>query len=303
MRWRDGRRSGNIEDRRGAGGRGGLPGGFRLPRSRGVRRGGIGGFGLIVVIVLALLFGFDPSALLQGVQGTGPATQIQRQPAGTGARAPGGDRLKAFVSVVLGSTEDTWAAIFSGMNQRYQPPKLVLYEGVVRTACGTGQSAAGPFYCPGDRKIYLDLGFFRQLETRFNAPGDFAQAYVVAHEVGHHVQTLMGIARKVQSARQRSSRTQSNRLQMMMELQADCLAGVWARNADDARGILEQGDIEEGIGAASAVGDDTLQRRSRGYVVPDSFTHGSSTQRVRWFKRGLAAGNIRDCNTFNASQL
>jgi len=305
MKWRGGRRSDNIEDRRGqqAGMGRGLPGGFRLPRGRGARRGGIGGIGLIIVVVLALFFGVDPSILLQGVQGTGPSMQAPRPNTPAPRSQAGDDETKAFVSVVLADTEDTWTAIFKQLNRRYQRPKLVLYRGAVRSACGLGQAASGPFYCPGDRKVYLDLSFFNQLARQFKAPGDFARAYVIAHEIGHHVQTLLGIADKVQAARQRAGTRQGNRLQVMMELQADCFAGVWAKNADKARNILERGDIEEGIGAASAVGDDTLQRCTQGYVVPDAFTHGSSAQRVRWFKQGLDSGDQRQCDTFKATRF
>lgn len=204
---------------------------------------------------------------------------------------------------VLGETEDTWGAIFTqSLNRNYVPPKLVLFRGATPTACGTGQAAMGPFYCPGDSKVYIDLGFFDEMERRLNAPGDFAQAYVIAHEVGHHVQHLLGVSEQVDRLRQRNP-AQANALSVRMELQADCFAGLWARRADQARNILESGDIEEGLNAASAIGDDTLQKKSQGYVVPDAFTHGSSAQRVRWFKRGLESGDLRQCDTFGAAQL
>src|SRR5262249_32957941 len=219
------------------------------------------------------------------------------------APSPEQDTLKDFVSVVLADTEDTWREIFRRMNREYRDPPLVLFTDVVRSACGTAQSAAGPFYCPADQKVYLDLGVSRELRDRFKAPGEFAQAYVIAHEVGHHVQNQLGISDKVRAAQQRGGEREANALSVRLELQADCLAGVWANNANRSRHILEQGDIEKGLAAASAIGDDRLQRQSRGYVVPDAFTHGSSAQRVRWFKRGLETGSLRECDTFNAREL
>ncbi|HXI67050.1 MAG TPA: neutral zinc metallopeptidase, partial [Steroidobacteraceae bacterium] len=210
------------------------------------------------------------------------------------------DEQGRFIAAVLGETEDTWSAIFQDRGMQYLPPKLVLYRNAMPTACGTGSAAAGPFYCPLDRKVYLDLGFFQQLADEFQAPGEFAQAYVLAHEVGHHVQNLLSIAGRVHAAQERSSRAQVNQLSVKLELQADCFAGVWARHADQTKHILEQGDVESALRAASAVGDDTLQRRSQGYVVPESFTHGSAAERVGWFKRGLAEGSIESCDTFSA---
>lgn len=213
------------------------------------------------------------------------------------------DPASRFIARVLGETEDTWSTIFQrDLNRQYVAPKLVLFRGATQTACGTGQAAMGPFYCPADRKVYLDLSFFDEMQRKLNAPGDFAQAYVIAHEVGHHVQNLLGIADQVDQAR-RLNPAQANALSVRTELQADCFAGLWARRANQARHILENGDIEEGLNAASAIGDDTLQRKSQGYVVPDAFTHGSSAQRVRWFKRGLESGDLRHCDTFGAGQL
>jgi predicted metalloprotease len=302
MRWRDGRRSDNIEDRRGEGGGAGYPGGMRMPGRIGIPGGrtgaGVGGFGLIAVIVIALLLGVDPSQLLQGNFG-GDSSGYVPQPPSSAQEA----ELKDFVSVVLADTEDTWSEQFRTLGSTYQEPRLVLFSGAIDSACGFAQSAMGPFYCPGDREVYLDLSFFQELADRFQAPGDFAGAYVVAHEVGHHVQNLLGIMDKVDAVRQRASEADANALSVRLELQADCLAGVWAMNADRARHILEAGDVEEGLQAAAAVGDDRLQRQSQGYVVPDSFTHGSSEQRVRWFKRGLSGGRVDDCDTFNADRL
>lgn len=283
MRMDDSRESQNIEDRRAA-----------EPRLGGKGRIGIG---TIVLALVAMYFGIDPSVVLQMAEG--PAT-YEQAPAGA---PPANDPQARFVAKVLGETEDTWGAIFTqSLNRNYVPPKLVLFRGATPTACGTGQAAMGPFYCPGDSKVYIDLGFFDEMERRLNAPGDFAQAYVIAHEVGHHVQHLLGVAEQVDRLRQRNP-AQANALSVRMELQADCFAGLWARRADQARNILESGDIEEGLNAASAIGDDTLQKKSQGYVVPDAFTHGSSAQRVRWFKRGLESGDLRQCDTFGAAQL
>ncbi|MFO7685847.1 MAG: neutral zinc metallopeptidase [Desulfobacterales bacterium] len=279
MRWEGGRRSDNVEDRRG------------IRMSRGVAGGGIGA---LLLVLVALYFGVDPSVVLNtGVQPgetTAPYTESR-----TGL--PEEDRLAEFVSVVLAETEDTWHTLFRQMGQSYQTPSLVLFSGAVESACGFAQAAVGPFYCPRDQKVYIDLSFLEDLNNRFRAPGDFAQAYVIAHEVGHHVQKLLGIADRVDTLRSRVGESQANRLSVMLELQADCLAGVWAYHADRSRGILEQGDIEEALNAASAIGDDRLQQRSRGYVTPDSFTHGSSAQRVHWFRQGIETGDIGQCNT------
>jgi uncharacterized protein len=287
MRWEDSRRSENVEDRRG------------IHVSRRVAGGGIG---TILLVLVAMYFGIDPSIILNQsplqIPGSGPPTQSEPYSA-----SPEENKLAEFVSVVLADTEDTWQTLFRSMGQTYQEPKLVLFSGSVESACGMASAAVGPFYCPMDQKVYIDLSFYSDLKNRFGAPGDFAQAYVIAHEVGHHVQNLLGIAEKVHSLRSRASESDSNRLSVMMELQADCLAGVWAHHADRARQILDAGDIEEALNAASMIGDDRMQRRGRGYVTPDSFTHGSSDQRVRWFKRGLEAGSMGQCNTFQADRL
>jgi predicted metalloprotease len=254
-----------------------------------------GGIGVIVLLLLALFFGVDPSLLLQ--QGVPEMAPEQNAPPATPRTD---DPLRDFVSVVLADTEDTWEALFRRMNRVYEHPRLVLFSGAVESACGFAQAAVGPFYCPEDQKLYLDLSFFRDLRDRFGAPGDFAQAYVIAHEVGHHVQTLLGISQEVRGAQRRLSPAQANALSVMQELQADCFAGVWAHHADQSRQLLEQGDIEEGLNAAAAIGDDRLQRQGRGYVSPESFTHGTSAQRVGWFKRGIESGDVGQCETFSA---
>lgn len=285
MRMDKSRESRNIEDRRSSG-----------PRMGG-RRGPVG-IGAIVLALVAIYFGVDPSVVLQMADGNAPIEQHQTAP-----QPPANDPQTKFVAKVLGETEDIWGTIFQEkLNRQYVSPKLVLFRGATPTACGTGQSAMGPFYCPADSKVYIDLSFFDEMERQLNAPGDFAQAYVIAHEVGHHVQHLLGIARQVDQVRQRNP-SQSNALSIRMELQADCFAGLWARQADDARGILESGDIEEGLNAATAIGDDTLQKKSQGYVVPDSFTHGSSAQRAKWFKRGLDSGELSQCDTFSTNDV
>jgi predicted metalloprotease len=282
MRWQSGRRSENVEDRRG----------FRVsPRVAG------GGIGTLLLVLAALYFGIDPSVILNQSEAPLPGAGAPSQSAPYSA-SPGEKQLADFVSVVLADTEDTWHALFRDMGRTYEEPTLVLFSEAVDSACGLASAAMGPFYCPMDQKVYIDLEFYSDLKNRFGAPGDFAQAYVIAHEVGHHVQNLLGIAEKVHSLRARAGETDANRLSVMMELQADCLAGVWAYHADKARHILEQGDVEEALNAASSIGDDRLQRQSRGYVTPDSFTHGSSAQRVRWFKRGLETGDPGQCNTF-----
>ena len=278
MRLDDQQESSNVEDRRGGGG---LPVGGRSI-----------GIGTIVLALVAMYFGVDPGVVLNQTA-VAPSRVEQGRPA-----APADDAESRFVRHVLAETEDTWRQIFRANGQQYVDPTLVLFSGATRTACGVGQAAMGPFYCPADQKVYIDLGFYQELKSRFNAPGDFAQAYVIAHEVGHHVQNLLGISEKVQAARQRAGERQANELSVRLELQADCLAGVWAKNADAARGILEAGDVEEALRAASAIGDDALQKQAQGYVVPDSFTHGSSEQRVRWFKRGMESGQLAACNTF-----
>jgi predicted metalloprotease len=290
MRIENGRESENVEDRRGEtySGGGGL---------------GIGGrsigIGTIVLALVAMYFGVDPSIVLNTATGPAPI----EAPAGPAAKPPPDDRGAKFMSQVLADTEDTWKAIFAQNGKQYVEPKLVLFSGATPTACGTGQAAMGPFYCPGDQKVYIDLRFYDELKTRFRAPGDFAQAYVLAHEVGHHVQNQLGISEKVDRMRQRASEAEGNQLSVRLELQADCFAGIWANQADRSRKVLESGDIEEGLNAATAIGDDTLQRQTRGMVVPESFTHGSSAQRVRWFKRGLETGDVRQCDTFATRQL
>lgn len=287
MRFDNGRQSDNVEDRRGAGGRSGLRMG----------RGKIG-IGTIVLALVALYFGVDPSLVLNSaLTGAPPPVEAPAQ------RSPADDAQARFVSMVLADTEDTWHTLFQQGGGRYIEPKLVLFTGATRTACGLGQAAMGPFYCPGDQRVYIDLAFYDELSTRFRAPGDFAQAYVIAHEVGHHVQNLLGISEKVQSMRQRLSEAEGNALSVRLELQADCFSGVWAHHADRARQVLEAGDVEEALGAAAAIGDDRLQQQAQGYAVPDSFTHGTSAQRVRWFKRGLESGSLKTCDTFSSGSL
>ncbi|HYN58995.1 MAG TPA: neutral zinc metallopeptidase [Rubrivivax sp.] len=297
MKWEGNRQSDHVEDRRGAGGMGGGGGGMRIG-GRGI------GLGTIVIALIGgWIFGINPLTLL-GVMGGGgsspSAPQVQQQPA---QRPPANDASAAFVSTVLASTEDVWSTQFRAAGGAYQPPGLVLFRGATRTACGQGQSAMGPFYCPADQKVYIDLGFFDTLGKRLGAPGDFAQAYVVAHEVGHHVQKQLGITAQIDGMRGRVPEAQMNALSVRLELQADCLAGVWAHHSQKAKAWLEPGDIEEGLNAAAKIGDDTLQRQSQGIVVPESFTHGSSAQRMSWFKKGLASGNMAQCNTFEARQL
>jgi len=286
VKWEDERRSDNVEDLRGAS----FGGGMKLAG---------GGIGLVIIVVIAMLMGVDPSQLLQQL----PTSNAVAPSSGPVQSSPEEDRLKDFVSVVLADTEDTWGELFRAGGRQYVDPKLVLFSGAVQSACGFAQAAVGPFYCPADQKVYIDLSFYRDLRSRFQAPGDFAEAYVIAHEVGHHVQNLLGISDKVHAAQQRASESQANALSVRVELQADCLAGVWANHADRARHILESGDVEQGLNAAAQIGDDRMQMRSRGYVSPDSFTHGSSEQRVRWFKRGLESGNIKSCDTFSVAQL
>lgn len=308
MRLDNERPSDNIEDRRGENV------GFNFPRGRGPgvripigRRGGGMGIGTIVVLlVVAWLLGINPLELLTGggnVQLPGQLPGSVQQPVPNRTRTAADDKMKDFVARVLGSTERTWSRIFSARGQNYVKPRLVLFTGYVNSACGMAQSAMGPFYCPGDSKVYIDLSFYQDLSQKLGAPGDFAEAYVIAHEVGHHVQNLLGIAGKVDAARRRMTQVQANALSVRMELQADCFAGVWAKQADLSGHILEAGDIEEGLNAASAIGDDRLQRRAQGRVVPDSFTHGTSAQRVRWFKQGYQSGDIGHCDTFNAARL
>jgi len=300
MKWRDRRRSSNVEDRRASSGGFGGGGGFKMPslqtlfflypivkpllRSK---------FGLLVLGIgaFAYISGFNPLSLLGvGSQQSAPTSKkaIQKD-----------DEEAAFMATVLADTEDVWSAIFKQAGLRYQPPKMVLYRGSTRSGCGYAQAQMGPFYCPNDQKIYIDLGFFDELRQKFGATGDFAQAYVLAHEVGHHIQNMEGTLEKVEMAKQRSyGKAGQNKLQVRVELQADCYAGVWAHHAEKMKGILEEGDIDEALNAASAIGDDRIQKQTTGYVMPDSFTHGSSKQRMSWFYRGLKTGDVRSCNTF-----
>ena len=284
MRWEHGRRSDNIEDRRG----------MRVSR-KGLAGGGVGA---IILALVAMYFGVDPAVVLNQAGNLAPTQE--EQPV---TFSPEEEKLKAFMSVVLADTEDVWGALFRGSGQRYQQPKLVLFSGAVESACGFAEAAVGPFYCPADQKLYLDMRFFNDLAQRHDAPGDFAQAYVVAHEVGHHVQTLLGISEQVHAVRQRAGEAEGNALQVKMELQADCFSGVWAHHAHKQRQILEPGDTEEALAAAAGVGDDRLQKQARGYVVPESFTHGSSEQRMRWFSRGMQSGDPGQCDTFKAARL
>ena len=296
MRMDDQRESDNLEDRRGSN-YGGGGGRLRLG-------GGRLGLGTIAIALVASYFlGINPLTVLSMLSGGGGMPAIEQSAPPPAHKPPANDETAIFVSKVLASTEDTWNEVFRASGRQYEEPKLVLFSGVTPTACGTGQSAMGPFYCPGDQKVYIDLTFFRELKNRFKAPGEFAQAYVVAHEVGHHVQNQLGIADKVSQARQRASKAEANALSVRMELQADCLAGVWGKRTDTMKGILEPGDLEAALNAASAIGDDRLQQQAQGRIVPESFTHGSSDQRVRWFKRGFESGDMNQCNTFKAAKL
>jgi uncharacterized protein len=283
MRWRGERESSNVEDRRGV--------------SRGKAAIG-GGLGTLIIIILALLFGADPQQILQQVPQNGPSAPVQSSRPTNQQE----DDMKKFVSVVLGKTEDVWTDVFRKNGRQYHEPTLVLFTDRVQSACGISGAAVGPFYCPGDQKVYIDLSFYEELRRRFNAPGDFAQAYVIAHEVGHHVQKLLGISDKVDAMQQRMSEVQANQLSVRLELQADFFAGVFARYVKE-QGLLEPGDVEEALRAASAIGDDTIQKQSQGYVVPDSFTHGTSEQRLRWFRKGYDTGDIRQGDTFAATSL
>lgn len=277
MRWRGRRRSGNVEDRRGKG---------------GVAVAG-GGVGLLVMLVVALVMGVDPTEILEQAPAAGPAREL----------SPADEEQRAFVEVVLASTEDAWHTLFQAQGATYREPTLVLFTDAVRSACGIAGAAVGPFYCPGDHQVYLDLGFFDALSRELDAPGDFARAYVVAHEVGHHVQTLLGISEAVRTGQARAGEAEANALQVRMELQADCLAGVWGHHARQEAGFLEPGDLDEALGAAAAIGDDTLQRRGQGEVVPESFTHGTSEQRASWFRRGFDDGRLEACDTFAAGAV
>ncbi len=283
MRIDDYRDSDNVEDRRG--------GGFGA--------GGLGIGSVVLALVISYFTGINPLTLL----GIMEQTPLAQHSAPAAHKPPADDRSARFVSKVLASTEDVWTTTLRENGKQYEAPKLVLFTGQTPTACGTGQTAMGPFYCPGDRKVYIDLAFYRELESRFHAPGQFAQAYVIAHEVGHHVQNLLGIAGKVHRAQQQSGKVEANALSVRMELQADCLAGVWGKRANDMRSILDPGDLEAALNAATAIGDDRLQQQSQGRIVPESFTHGTSEQRVRWFRRGFETGDMGQCNTFKAERL
>jgi uncharacterized protein len=294
MQWQGRRRSTNVEDRRGTGGGfGGFSG----------RRAGIagGGLGAVALIVLYLIFGGDLSQLVQGGSETGAGTETTSLPAGQLSKKD--QELGEFVSVVLADIEDVWGAQFKAMGRTYQEPRLVLFSGATESACGYASASVGPFYCPGDRKVYLDLAFFEDMERQLNFEGDFALAYVIAHEVGHHIQNQLGIMDEVSRQQQRASRSRANDLSVRLELQADFFAGVWAHYARRTQGFIDNADIEEGINAASAVGDDRIQKQQQGTVVPDSFTHGTSAQRVRWFRKGLQTGDLEAGDTFSAKQL
>ncbi len=290
MKWEGNRESDNVEDRRaGGGGGGGMLGGRSI---------GIGT--IVIALVGGWVFGVNPLTILSLLSGGGGGEQVQQAPA---QRPPADDRMAKFVSTVLADTEDVWKDVFAKGGKTYSEPHLVLFRGATPTACGTGQSAMGPFYCPGDQKVYIDLAFYEVLRSRMGAPGDFAQAYVIAHEVGHHVQNLLGISEKMDQMRSRVSQQEYNALSVRLELQADCLAGVWANHAQNARQILENGDVEEAMNAAAKIGDDALQRAGGGAVVPESFTHGTSAQRQRWFNTGLQGGTVKGCDTFSARPL
>jgi predicted metalloprotease len=292
MRWDGNRESDNVEDRRGDSGGGG-GGGF------GFGGGSLSIGGVVIALILSFVFGINPLTLLGGMSGGGTPQQATQQT----QQAPANDTETRFMRTVLADTEDTWSALFSAQGARYQAPKLVLFNDRTATGCGTGQSATGPFYCPADSRVYIDLDFYRLMKDRFHVSGEFAQAYVIAHEVGHHVQHLLGVSDQVHEAQQKTNEAQANALSVQLELQADCYAGVWAFHANKSRQILEQGDVEAALSAATAIGDDALQRQAQGHVVPDSFTHGTSAQRTRWFRTGLESGEVAKCDTFKARQL
>jgi predicted metalloprotease len=292
MRWEGNRESGNVEDRRDEGGGGG---GFGF----GGRSIGIGT--IVIALIGGAIFGINPLTILSLLTGGGAPPQVQQQ--GPAKAPPANDQMAKFVSTVLGDTEDVWKQLFSQGGATYKEPHLVLYRGSIATGCGQGQAVMGPFYCPNDQKVYIDLNFYETLKTRLGAPGDFAEAYVIAHEVGHHVQKLLGITDQMERMRARGGQAQFNALSVKLELQADCFAGVWAHHAQNARQILEQGDVEEAMNAAAKIGDDALQSSRGGAVVPESFTHGSSAQRQRWFSTGLKTGSVKACDTFSSRDL
>ncbi len=291
MKWEGNRQSENVEDRRAGGGSSGRP---------GVGGRGIGIGSIAIALVVSYFLGINPMTVLSLLSGGDPVTSTQTAPA---QKPPADDQMARFVSTVLADTEDVWKDVFTRGGASYQEPRLVLFRGTTDTACGPGEAAMGPFYCPADQKVYIDLGFYETLKNRLGAPGDFAQAYVIAHEVGHHVQHLLGISTKMEQRRGRVSQVEFNALSVRLELQADCFAGVWAHHAQASRQLLEQGDVEEAMNAAARIGDDALQRAGGGAVVPDSFTHGTSAQRQRWFDTGLKNGSVKGCDTFSARQL
>ena len=295
MKWEGNRESDNVEDRRSDGG-GGFGGGSGLFGGRSI---GIGT--IVVALVGGWIFGINPLTILGALSGGAPTAQVQQQ--GPAQRPPADDRMAGFVSTVLADTEDVWKDIFTKAGGTYQEPSLVLFRGATQTACGQGQAVMGPFYCPADQKVYIDLGFYETLKNKLGAPGEFAQAYVIAHEVGHHVQNLLGISSKMEQMRGRFSKVEYNGLSVRLELQADCFAGVWANHAQSARQILEQGDVESAMNAAAKIGDDALQRSGGGAVMPESFTHGTSAQRQHWFDTGLKNGSVKGCDTFSARNL
>ncbi len=303
MLWKGRRESQNVEDQRdGSGSSGGIGrGGFRLPSGgsgmRSARGGGISGIVMLVILFFALkACGIDPLQVLVGQDGGGSVTESEPRAPVDPARA---DEMKKFVGVVLAETEDVWSGVFQSLGEDYPEPTLVLFDGQVRSACGFASAASGPFYCPGDQKLYIDLSFYDQLSRQFGAKGDFARAYVLAHEVGHHVQNITGVLPKFNQMRQQMGQSEANAMSIRVELQADCFAGIWARSTAQ-KGLLEDGDLEEALNAAQQIGDDTLQRRTQGYVVPDAFNHGTSAQRVEWLKRGIQSGKLEACDTFNA---
>ncbi|MCZ7471488.1 MULTISPECIES: neutral zinc metallopeptidase [Rhizobium/Agrobacterium group] len=301
MEWRGRRQSDNIEDRRGMSAGSGDPfsrGGMRVPIGR--RGGGIGIGGLLVILLISWVLGINPLTLLTGGDMSMDGGGTTQQQSGTRPQGQSSDETTAFVRTVLAETEDTWSGIFQSAGETYQKPTLVLFSGQVSSACGNASAASGPFYCPGDRKVYLDTNFFKELDQRFGAAGDFAQAYVIAHEVGHHVQNLTGVLPEFNRRRQSMSQVDANKMSVRVELQADCYAGIWGKFTEQ-KGILETGDLEEALNAAHQIGDDTLQKQTQGYVVPDSFNHGTSAQRMEWFKRGFQNGRVEDCDTFSAN--
>jgi predicted metalloprotease len=304
MRWKGRRQSSNVEDRQGRGGAR-LPGGFGRVGGSGrptIRRAGGGGIGfIIVIIIISFVFGINPLELLSGGGGQISLDPGSRQTQTTSSQ-PVSSEMRDFVATVLAETEDTWNAIFTQGGQQYREPTLVLFSGSVRSACGFASAAAGPFYCPGDSKVYIDLSFYDQLRRQFKAPGDFAQAYVLAHEVGHHVQNLIGVLPKFNQMRQTAGKSEANAMSVRVELQADCFAGIWA-NKTARKGLLEEGDIDEALNAANQIGDDTIQKRTQGYVVPDAFNHGTAEQRRHWFGRGFESGRLEACDTFTPNQV